>query len=372
MGDFVYVSRGAIGTRITMLDFSIRVYASACLPLSFQKRYLSVSYISGVRALIVGTLQPQAIMTLLLLVAVWLPVGAQPSRSPALTTTQPSPTPLAPLGAAQQQPSVIRIEPVGPIQLAGDKAPSWTYWVPVVGPMISGLLAFAGAWLGLRIAQRNTLQTVQATQKTSEAAMWQKANETELRDIQEKLDKFYGPFTIRLKTGLQLARDIRSRQPEGYRMLVKLFDPIWLPSLSAGDRKLVQLVCENAGILERLIAENVGSMDKELIEYFSRASAHFRILRLAYERELGDDPKPFKSYVYPRQLDSVLDIEMNRLNRRVADLRANPGAAPGPMPALIIPKEHELPPWPIPDHLLRVESSSQNHHTDKDAANGHE
>ena len=38
-------------------------------------------------------------------------------------------------------------------------------------------------------------------------------------------------------------------------MLVKLFDPSWLRSLPAGDQKLVELVCEHAGALERLIAE---------------------------------------------------------------------------------------------------------------------
>lgn len=298
--------------------------------------------------------QQQAITMVVILVALCASAAAQQSRSPAATTAQTEPARDASPTPAQQQPSVIRIEPVGPLRLAGDKAPAWTYWVPIVGPIISGLLAFAGAWLGLRITQRNTLSTVQATQKTSEAAMWQKANETELRDIQEKLDKFYGPFSIRLKTDHQIAQDIRSRQPGGYRLLVKLFDPRWLSSLSAGDRKLVELVCEHAEILERLIAENAGSMDKELIKYFSRASAHFRILQLAHKHELGEDHRRFEHYVYPKQLDHVLAIAMDRLNSRAADLRANPGSAPGPMPPLIIPKKLELDPWPDPDNRLDV------------------
>ena len=285
-----------------------------------------------------------------------LPLLAQ--QRPARPPSQPAPAPPAATGSGASQPTVIRIEPIGPLHLAADKPPGWTYWVPIVGPVISGLLAFLGAWAGLRIAQRNTLQTVQASQKTSEAAMWQKANETELRDIEEKLDKFYGPFSIRLKTDHQLAQDIRSRQPAGYRLLVKLFDPLWLPGLSAGDRKLVELICEHAGILERLIAKNAGSMEKELIEYFSRASAHFRILQLAYQRELGEDPARFAAYVYPKELDTVLEIAMQRLNRRVADLRANPGAAPGPMPSLVIPKEYALPAWPDPENRLRAKGSS--------------
>src|SRR5689334_9799226 len=77
-----------------------------------------------------GAVQRRAITTLLLLVAVWLPVGAQERRSQALTTAQATPTPLPSLEQPKQQPSIMRIEPVGPLQLAGDKAPAWTYWVP--------------------------------------------------------------------------------------------------------------------------------------------------------------------------------------------------------------------------------------------------
>src|SRR5689334_5253617 len=94
-------------------------------------------------------LQRLASTTLLLLVAMCLLVDIQQLRARAQTTAQPSPTPVAPTEAPQQQPSVIRIEPVGPLHLAGEKASAWTYMIPTVGPLISGLLAFFGVWLGL-------------------------------------------------------------------------------------------------------------------------------------------------------------------------------------------------------------------------------
>jgi hypothetical protein len=38
------------------------------------------------------------------------------------------------------------------------------------------------------------LNTIEASQKNNDASIWQKANETELREIQAKLDGFYIPF----------------------------------------------------------------------------------------------------------------------------------------------------------------------------------
>jgi hypothetical protein len=50
-------------------------------------------YISGVRAPMARAVQRRTITTLLLLVAVWLPVGGQPRPSRAPTSAQASPTP---------------------------------------------------------------------------------------------------------------------------------------------------------------------------------------------------------------------------------------------------------------------------------------
>jgi hypothetical protein len=147
-----------------------------------------------------------------------------------------------------------------------------------------------------------------------------------------------------------LAQDIRSRQPKDYRLLRSLFNPVWLPSLSKGEQKLVALICEHAEKLEEMII-NAGSVDPFLIPYFSRAVAHFRILRLAYEGVLGNDPGRFELYVYPKQLDHVLILEMKRLRARVDALRKQPDAPLGPIPSLVIPndKKYVLDKWPDPD-----------------------
>jgi len=283
-----------------------------------------------------------------LLVLISLLVAIQLADSRLATAQQPG-GPTSSVSTGSTQHSLIQVEPIGPLRLSSDKPSVWTYVVPIAASFLSAFLAFLGATFGLRVTQRNTEKTVEAGQRTTEATLWQKANEVELRAIQERLDKFYGPLSILLKTDDQFAQDIRSRQPEGYRLLVKLFDPLWVQSLSPGDQKLVELICERGVVLEQFIHDNAAGVDKELVPYLSRATAHFRILYLAYKHELGTDWERFKDYAYPRQLDKVLEIARERLVARMQHLRANPGVAPGMMPPLVIPPELSLDPWPDPD-----------------------
>jgi hypothetical protein len=287
-----------------------------------------------------------ALLAAVVSVSVSSTIAQSIGESPVAPNAVPAPvpaTPPSPLGAAAAAPPNIRIEPVAPFRLESSGPPSWSYWVPVVGPLFSGLLAFLGAWFGLSIAKHNTLRTIETTQKASEASIWQKANESEFKEQIEKLDRFYGPFIHMSETNRLLALDFRSRQPEGFRTLIAVFDRSWVDSLSSGDRKLLDEVCQNAAKLQKFIEERTGMVDEKVMPYLALAS-HFRILHLAYGGELGIDPTHFAHYVYPRQLDKVIQLEVDRLRRRCDFLRENPSAPPGPMPALQIPPELALDP----------------------------
>ncbi len=219
----------------------------------------------------------------------------------------------------------VRIEP-------GPGPAWWTVLVPIVGPLVSGLIAFEGVRRGLRINEVNTARTVENAFRTSEASNWQKANEAEFGELREKVEGFFGPYIQLSEFNLLLARDLKSRQsdPDDFRLLTALFDEGWRAGLSAGDAEIVHQIRDNGERLEGLIMDKAGLVDALVLPYLTRASAHFRIFRLAYDRELGTDPAPFERYVYPRALDAVLDLEERRLNTRMTALRAAPTKEPAP------------------------------------------
>jgi hypothetical protein len=197
-------------------------------------------------------------------------------------------------------------------------------------------------------AQRNAEASIMAAQRNNEASLWQKANETELKDVQAKLDGFYGPFLQLSGMNSLLASDFRDRRPDKdtFRLLRAVFDKQWLASLSEGDKTIVREICINASLLESLLKDKAAMVDAKVLPYLFRASAHFRMLHLAYKGELGTDPTNFVRYVYPQQLDKVLVLEVERLQRRVELLRAHPSNSPGPLEPLNIPPELRLPDWP--------------------------
>ena len=186
-------------------------------------------------------------------------------------------------------------------------------------------------------------------QKTARADQWLKINEAEANYLQDKLDKFYGPFILESESNHLMAQDLRSRQddPGSYRLLDKLFDSEWRNNLAPGDAALTEEICNTGERLGDVIKKNCGLVDPDILPYISRAITHFRILKLAYEKKLGESSAPYLRYVYPKTLDPVLRKELNRLQNRLAQLRQFPTKPHGQMPSLEL-GDYPLDDWPDP------------------------
>ncbi|GAB1715047.1 MAG: hypothetical protein NTAFB05_00890 [Nitrobacter sp.] len=222
----------------------------------------------------------------------------------------------------------------------------------VVSPVGSALVGIV-ALIASAIMNSKTLRV---SQLNNEATIWQKANELEIKEIQEKLDRFYGPFTRMSETNALLSRDLRSRQTDSSTFLLveKLFDREWLRALPQDQKTLVDELVANAAELRKFIVKNAKMVDLKLQPYLSRVCAHYRILELAHCEKLGTDPKPYVSkYVFPIQTVKVLALEVTRLENRKALLRSRPNSQPPLSDELIIPDELKLPEWSYPKRASR-------------------
>lgn len=214
-------------------------------------------------------------------------------------------------------------------------------------PMAPALVALAALWF----SDASNRRTLKAAKENAETAAWQKANEEELKTIQDRLDGFYGPFRTMSEVNKLMNLDLRNRQPDPktFILIEKLFDKRWRNSLPDGEQAMLREIATNAEKLRTFIESKVGMVDEKVFPYIARASAHYRILELAYKQELGDEAAPFVArYVFPRRIEDVLRLEVARLKGRRDELKAAPFKAHSTMPPLVIPTEYALPEWPYP------------------------
>ena len=193
------------------------------------------------------------------------------------------------------------------------------------------------------------LGAILVTQLSNRRSTIQKSNEDEQATIQLKLNTFYGPYLQISNTNELLARELRSHQPVNFRTLLLMLDPGWRTTLTKTDQAIVDEIIRNDAALDTLLREKAGLVDNAVQPYLWRASAHFRIIQLAHEGKLDADGmgrERFDLYVYPRQLDSVLKLEVKRLQDRSAHLQRWSTRQAPPLQPLVIDASLVLPAWP--------------------------
>ncbi len=285
---------------------------------------------------------------------------AQPTPEPKVgAVTIPEPPPAtssqAPpmTGTAVSGATIVRVEQVPPLTVQSTGAATgWS--AKEVIPAVAGGLGFVAAIVSIVVTLVINSRAMAQRDSEFQKSITQRSNECELTLLQERLDKFYGPYLQLSETNALLAREFISRQPDqaSFRTLPALLDPERRKRLSGdkNDWTIVSEIMQIDGELDRMIRRNAGLVDSKFQEYLARVSAHYRIIRLAHEEKLGGDPfgNFSKYYVYTWQLDKVLKLEIKRLQDRCRLLREQLTVVHPPLEPLSIPASLTLEPWPDP------------------------
>lgn len=142
-----------------------------------------------------------------------------------------------------------------------------------------------------------------------------KLREDEIKEINSKLNEFYGPF-IQLKEKNKILYELFTKDKEDYfKTLVALLKG---EEFKGNDKKLLNEIIEIDKKLESLIVDKGGYIENDYLRgLFAKASAHFNIMNQAYNGTLRGEVDRFKEYIYPKELDLEIKKEVNRLNNRI-------------------------------------------------------
>lgn len=236
----------------------------------------------------------------------------------------------------------VRVEHVPSLELQGPPSAGWTSkdWVTLGSSVLVPLVGFLGLVVGLYNAA--------AALKMTRQSMLQQANALELKELDAKLDGFYGPFMQLSDTNRTLALELKARHRErssAFRTLIALVDDAQRGALEDNDKAIIAEIVRIGTALRKLIEAQAGMLDERVQPYLWRANAHFRIIRLAHMGRLKGDVARFRDYVYPEMLDEVLRREVRRLRDRKEVLRSEPSRQHPPMPSLDV-SDLPLAAWP--------------------------
>ena len=149
-----------------------------------------------------------------------------------------------------------------------------------------------------------------------------KKEEEERADIHKRLNEFYGPLLqLRKKSNLlyqKFSEDYRKSDPNFSTLIYlldgKTFEPNELVLLTEIIR--IGKKCEN------LIHDKAGLIDDSNLrtEIIPRATTHFLVLRLAYQKALKGEIDKFRNLTFPKELDDLLEEKKKKLEYRLKEL----------------------------------------------------
>lgn len=146
----------------------------------------------------------------------------------------------------------------------------------------------------------------------------QKQREEERKEIFTKLKDFYGPLQ-RLR-GKSDELHTLFKNGRSFATLIKLLEG---ESFAGNDRKLLESIIEIGKQTDELIMKQGGWVqDSELRRMLDKVTTHYTLIDLALQGELKGDVERFEQFVFPRDIDEVIESEIARLHARLNELDA--------------------------------------------------
>ena len=196
------------------------------------------------------------------------------------------------------------------VKLEKDHDPWWKDTLPNLISLAAIVVAGLTLWLNASHNQRTLLQ---------------KAHEEEIKDIQEKLNTFYGPVRQLLATSERLTELFKVARAPKYRTLIALIEGV---KFDGNDGVLLKQIIDVTQQVDELIVKNSGLIDGSLQPLMAKASTHFRLMRLAHEGHLKGEANRFSEVVYPNELNARIDDEILRLQSRITELNTSVTSRP--------------------------------------------
>lgn len=145
-----------------------------------------------------------------------------------------------------------------------------------------------------------------------------KKHDDERKEIYKKLNEFYGPFEqLRQKSRRLYALFVASKG-ENFRTLPALLKG---EKFNNNDKRLLGEIISIDVQLEKLILDKSGLIDQEEIrDLLAKAATHFSIISQAHEGKLKGEADRFMEYVFPRELDDKISMQIGHLKNRLSEL----------------------------------------------------
>lgn len=216
----------------------------------------------------------------------------------------------------------------------------------IIVSVISAMVLLVGIGVDIYLAKRNTKELLKNSARQNQFNLLS----DDIIILKKKLNEFYYPLRNYLEKSKSIYDVFKKNKPENFRTLTYLLNKEQLYGennyeLTVNDKAFLKQIFEVGVEIEKILAEKSSLIDDvELIEPYSPseeyigddaefpypenksllsiAQVHLSFIRLAFDGEIEGNISNLSPYVFPRELNSIIDKKIIELERNISDLKS--------------------------------------------------